>query len=205
MFEKGSCGALLPGEAGWRGVWQGVPVHTAFSSAAGAMRHSPVLAWGSFHDVRMREKRGVARPTDPAKDEELLAILTANARTPLTEIAQRMGVSRATVQARLARLERDGMIAGYTVVPGRRATEEGRLAAIVLIELEVRRQGGIIAQLRKRQQIVSCDATSGPFDLCVRMACRGAAELDDLIDWIAGLEGVRRTSSSIVLSRKFER
>lgn len=145
------------------------------------------------------------RPSDPAKDRELLRILSENARLPLSDIAKTLGVSRATVQGRLARLERDGVIAGYTTVLGEGAAMLRLRAALVLIELEVRQQGGVIAALKKRPEIVSCHTLSGHFDLSVKVECETASDLDAMIDWIAELEGVRRTTSSVILAQKFER
>jgi len=49
------------------------------------------------------------------KDRELLAVLSENARMPTATIARRLGLSRTTVQARIERLEREGIIAGYGV------------------------------------------------------------------------------------------
>jgi len=147
----------------------------------------------------------VARPPDVNKDRELIEILTANARTPLAEIAKKLGVSRATLQSRLNRLERDGVIAGYTTLLGKQHLSETALSAIVLIELEVKQQGGVIASFKKRAEVVSCYSVSGQFDLFVTVTGATASDLDKTIDWIAGMEGVRRTTSSIVLTKKFER
>lgn len=145
------------------------------------------------------------RPSDSAKDRELIRILSENARLPLSEIAKSLGVSRATVQGRLVRLERDGIIAGYTTVLGKAAARSRTIAALVLIELEVRQQGGVIAALKKRPEIVSCHTLSGHFDLSVKVECETASDLDAMIDWIAELDGVRRTTSSVILAQKFER
>lgn len=147
----------------------------------------------------------MARSSDSAKDRALLTILSENARLPLSEIAKRLGVSRATVQGRLARLERDGVIAGYTTVLGQGAERSRTIAALVLIELEVRQQGGVIAALKKRPEIVSCHTLSGHFDLSVKVECGTASDLDAMIDWIAAIDGVRRTTSSVILAQKFER
>jgi len=147
----------------------------------------------------------VARPPDSDKDRELIEILTANARTPLAEIAKKLGVSRATLQSRLNRLERDGIIAGYTTLLGKQTLNETALSAIVLIEMEVKQQGGVIASLKKRAEVVSCYSVSGQFDLFVALSGATASDLDRTIDWIAGMDGVRRTTSSIVLTKKFER
>lgn len=146
----------------------------------------------------------MARPADAKKDQALINILTANARTSVSEIAKVLGVSRATAQGRIARLERDGTIAGYTTVLGKE--DHGTtISAIILIELEVKQQGSVIAALRKRNEVVNCYTLSGPFDLFVRLACSTPAHLDEVIDWIAEMDGVRRTTSSILLARKFER
>ena len=147
----------------------------------------------------------MARPSDPTKDQELLNILKANARAPLTDIVKQLGVSRATVQARLSRLEREGVIAGYTIVPGAESEQFAPLSAIVLIELEARQQSGVVSALRKRPEVVSCHTLNGRFDLFATIRCKTAAHLDEVIDWIAELEGVRRTTSSVLLARKFER
>lgn len=147
----------------------------------------------------------MARPADGEKDRELVAILTANARTPLSEIAKALGVSRATVQSRLGRLEREGFIAGYTTLLGKTERPSTTLSAIILIELEVKQQVNVIAALKKKAAVVSCHTLSGHFDLLVKIDCATASDLDTVIDWIAELDGVRRTTSSILLARKFER
>ncbi len=47
------------------------------------------------------------------KDRDLLALLGENSRMPVATLAKKLGLSRTTVQARIERLERDGVIAGY--------------------------------------------------------------------------------------------
>ena len=147
----------------------------------------------------------MARPSDAGKDKALLELLRANARKPISEIAAALGVSRSTVQARLARLERDGVIAGYTIATGPGAETGKALTAILLIEIDARRQNSVVAALKKRPEVVSCYTMNGPFDLFVTIRSDSAAELDEVIDRIAALEGVRRTTSSILLVRKFGR
>jgi len=147
----------------------------------------------------------MARPADARKDQELISILTANARTSLAEIAKTLGVSRATVQGRLARLEREGVIAGYTTIIGKDHEQAASLSAVIMIELEVKQQGNVVAALKKRPEIVQCYTLSGLFDLFVKIRCTTSTHLDEIIDWIAEMEGVRRTTSSILLARKFER
>jgi len=147
----------------------------------------------------------MARPSDSRKDQELINILTANARIPLAEVAKMLGVSRATVQGRLTRLEREGVIAGYTTILGKEDAENTTLSAIIMVELEVKQQGNVISLLRKRPEVIQCYTLSGHFDLFVKIRCATSTHLDEILDWIAEMEGVRRTTSSILLARKFER
>ncbi len=147
----------------------------------------------------------MGRPSDARKDQELVDILTANARIPLAEVAKTLGVSRATVQGRLNRLEREGVIAGYTTIMGKEEVHATTLSAVIMIELEVKQQVNVVSQLRKRPEIVQCYTVSGYFDLFVKIKCTTSTHLDEVIDAIAAMEGVRRTTSSILLARKFER
>jgi DNA-binding Lrp family transcriptional regulator len=146
----------------------------------------------------------MSRPPDAYKDQELLDLLRGNARAPLTEIARALGVSRATVQARMERLERDGTIAGYTIRTGD-AAELKQLSAVMTIELDVKKQVSIIGALQKSGNIRSCHTISGQFDILILVRADSPTQMDELIDWINGLDGVRRTTSSLLLAKKFER
>jgi len=139
------------------------------------------------------------------KDQELLNILQQNARTSLSDIAKQLKVSRATVQSRVSRLERDGYISGYTIITGAESTGIEFIHSIVMVDLEVRNQSGLVSELRKMPEIVSCYTTSGQHDIFLKLQCRTPSELDEAIDRIAQLEGVRKTTSSILLSKKFVR
>ena len=101
----------------------------------------------------------MARPSDAAKDRELIRILTENARLPLSEIAKQLGVSRATAQGRLSRLERDGVIAGYTTILGKASRPATTIAALILIELEMKQQGGVVAALMGAYHVFGTDIT----------------------------------------------
>src|SRR5260363_217501 len=100
----------------------------------------------------------MARPADARKDQDLINILMSNARTSISDLAKALGVSRATAQGRLARLEKDGTIAGYTAILGKQAHVTS-ISAIILIELEVRQQGNVIAALRKKSEVVDRKST----------------------------------------------
>jgi DNA-binding Lrp family transcriptional regulator len=139
-------------------------------------------------------------PTDIA----LLALLRADARAPTAELARELRLSRTTVQSRMERLRRRGVIAGYTVVVPDEL-EAALVRAHVLITLAPKRSGAIELALRRIPQVRVLHSVSGPFDLIAVVAAASIGELDALIDRIGALDGVERTTSAIVLSTRIQR
>lgn len=137
-------------------------------------------------------------------DQALLARLRENARAPVAELARALGLSRTTVQSRIARLEQSGVVAGYTVkVSDARA--RGEVHAYVMITVRPKHTGVVAGAARKLSAVRRLESVSGAFDLMALVAASTMAELDAVIDAIGELEGVERTTSSIVLSTKFDR
>ncbi len=147
----------------------------------------------------------MSRRIDDEKDAELLALLRTDARLPATTLADRLGVSRSAVQQRLARLERDGIIVGYTAVLGEKAAPAGMLQAHVLIEISARELPRLVSSLKTRHEIRRCYTASGQYDLLVMIEAASTQQLDGVLDWIGAIPGVRRTVTSLLLSTKFER
>ncbi|HXD05699.1 MAG TPA: Lrp/AsnC family transcriptional regulator [Burkholderiaceae bacterium] len=139
-----------------------------------------------------------------ATDRALLGLLRENARASTAELARKLSLSRTTVQSRIERLERQRVIAGYTVRVHDEA-EAGLVRAHVMITLAPRQSGAIEAALRKIPEVRSLHSVSGPFDLLAVVAAPSIGELDALIDRIGVLDGVERTTSAIVLSTRIER
>jgi DNA-binding Lrp family transcriptional regulator len=139
-----------------------------------------------------------------ATDRQLLALLRENARAPTAELARKLNLSRTTVQSRIERLQRQRVIAGYTiVVPDE--VEASLVRAHVLITLVPKQAGAIEQALRKIPEVRVLHSVSGPFDLIAIVAATSIGELDALIDRIGALDGVERTTSAIVLSTRIER
>lgn len=139
-----------------------------------------------------------------AKDQELLALLGENARMPVATLARRLGLSRTTVQARLERLERDGVIAGYGLKLSD-AYLSGLVRAHVLITIAPKSLSAVTAELAAIREVTTLHSVNGPFDLIAVIAAVSIAELDRLIDRIGELTGVERTLSSIILSTRISR
>ena len=139
-----------------------------------------------------------------AGDRDLLALLAENARASTATIARRLGLSRTTVQAKIERLERDGVIAGYGVRLSD-AYESGLVRAHVLITIAPKTLARITAELNAILEVKTLHSVSGTFDLIAVVQAASIAELDHLIDRIGEIDGVERTLSSIILSTRIAR
>lgn len=140
-------------------------------------------------------------------DRGLIRALGANARATTTALAKSLHLSRSTVQARMERLERSGVITGYTV----RLNEEYERRQIkthVMIAVAPKQAGAVVAALKSKagmEGVTSLYAISGEFDLIAIITAPSTEAIDRTIDAIGALDGVARTNSSVVLSTKFER
>jgi DNA-binding Lrp family transcriptional regulator len=139
-----------------------------------------------------------------AIDEKLLLALRENARASTAKLARLVGRSRTSVQTRIERLEKDGVIVGYGV----RLAPEYELGAVraqVMIKVGPKEARAVTAALRSIPQVRVLHSVSGDMDLIAVAATASVAEMDGVIDRIGALDGVERTTSSILLSTKFER
>jgi DNA-binding Lrp family transcriptional regulator len=139
-----------------------------------------------------------------AIDEKLLLALRENGRASTARLARLVGRSRTSVQSRIERLEKRGIIAGYTALL---APEHslGAVRAHVMIKVGPKEARAVTAALRAIAQVRVLHSVSGEVDLIAVAATASVAEMDQVIDRIGALDGVERTTSSIILSTKFER
>jgi DNA-binding Lrp family transcriptional regulator len=139
-----------------------------------------------------------------AIDEKLLLALRENARASTAKLARLVGRSRTSVQTRIERLQKSGVIVGYGV---RLAPEHdlGAVRAHVMIKVGPKEARAVTAALKGIPQVRVLHSVSGDMDLIAVAATASVAEMDGVIDRIGALDGVERTTSSILLSTKFER
>jgi DNA-binding Lrp family transcriptional regulator len=134
-------------------------------------------------------------------DARLIATLRANPRVGLLEVARRLGVARGTVQARIAKLERTGVVTGYG--PEVDAAAMGYpITAFMLIELAQGRLEDAVAAMASMPEVLEADAISGPQDLICRVVARDTEHLQLLVNRLLETPAIRRCTSYIVLSRQ---
>jgi DNA-binding Lrp family transcriptional regulator len=138
------------------------------------------------------------------KDRRLLALLREDARMPTAELARKLDAARMTVVERLKRLEKAGVIGGYTV----RLSEEalrGRMKVHALLKVDPKRGESVVRELHAITQIRAVFAISGIFDYMALIEAESTGEIDHVLDSIGLVAGVEETQSAIVLSTKFDR
>jgi DNA-binding Lrp family transcriptional regulator len=137
-------------------------------------------------------------------DRTIVGLLGADARMSIATLARRLKVARSTIQARLERLETSGVIVGYTIKLGEQA-REGRLRASVLLTVEPRAQANILTRLKAISEVERVFTTSGRFDLLLQIAAPSTTLLDQVLDQIGAMTGVRSSESLIHLSTRIDR
>jgi len=134
-------------------------------------------------------------------DTQILSTLEMDARTPVAKIAGALGLARSTVQARIERLERTGVIGGYTYVPGRNIARP-MIYATGLLQIEPHTQGAVLSRLKSLPEVTRVNTVSGRFDLIVELAADTTERLDRALDAIGEVPGVKSSESLIHLSTR---
>lgn len=139
-----------------------------------------------------------------ALDRQLIGALQLNARESVATLARQLGIARTTVNARLARLEKARIITGYGVRLSQRVVDGG-LQAYVGITVQPRSGKEVVRRLSAMPQVQQLCAVSGEFDYVAWLRCQSPEQLDQLLDQIGSVDGVEKTTTSIILSSKVDR
>ncbi len=137
-------------------------------------------------------------------DQQLIRLLQGNARISVSELAKKLGVSRLTVQSHMQQLERRQVICGYTVILNE-PYPPWQIGAYMLIATDQKLLGPVVRALEKVEEIHSLFSISGEYDLVAELRAPSTMELDQAMDNITQIDGVRRSHSSVLLAKKFAR
>jgi len=138
-------------------------------------------------------------PTDlDERDARLLLALAENPRGTVLALADRVGLSRNTVQARLARLEESGVLGTFErrIDP---AALGYPLTAFVMVRVVQRELAAVADALDRVPEVLEVHGVSGEEDLLVHVVARDADDLYRIAGQLLATEGVERTSTSLVM------
>lgn len=137
-------------------------------------------------------------------DRRIIRELQRNARESTSNIAARLNVARSTVHERISRLERDGVITGYSVVLSRNPSEE-KIQIMVLLEIRQRDTRKILARISQYSEVRVCLSINGEYDLFLSIEAPRIEDLDVIVDELGETPGVLRTRTFVVFGRRFDR
>lgn len=134
-------------------------------------------------------------------DQRLIAELRRDGRASLSELAERLGLSRATVRARMERLAARGEIAGFTVVTRGDVTATP-VRGLMMIGIEGRGTERILARLLGLPAVQAVHSTNGKWDLIAEIGTETLVELDEVIGQIRRFEGVTTSETNLLLTTR---
>src|SRR5918993_2580906 len=113
-------------------------------------------------------------------DQRLITLLRHNGRRSVSDLALTLGASRATVRARMERLERSGDIVGYTVILRADAVALP-VRGIMLIEVEGRAGDRVVDALGGFPEVSAIHTTNGKWDLIVELGASNLSDFDAIL------------------------
>lgn len=132
-------------------------------------------------------------------DNKLLLLLTRDARATAADLARALSVSRGTVQNRIDKLTRTGVIEKFTVELGR-GEYDNQVSAFTLIKLNANDDTVVRASFRRLREITQVSTLSGSFDLVIELRCASLSRLDQILDDVRSMPDVADTQSHIRLT-----
>ena len=132
-------------------------------------------------------------------DRKLLAALRRDGRAALSDLAITLGITRATVRARIEKLTQSGEIQGFSVLT-RGDLAESPVRALTMLAIAGPGMERIRRQLSGLAQVQAVHATNGKWDIIVQIGTDTLEALDRVLGDIRRLEGVATSETSLLLS-----
>lgn len=132
-------------------------------------------------------------------DEKLVTLLRHDGRCSISNLAIDLGVSRATVRARLERLERQGDILGYTVILRADALDQ-QVRGIMLVDVEGHAADKVVRTLGGFPEVVAIHTTNGRWDLVVELATESLTLFDVVLRKVRLVPGITGSETSLLLA-----
>jgi DNA-binding Lrp family transcriptional regulator len=132
-------------------------------------------------------------------DQRLIALLRTDSRMPAATLAKALKVSRGTVQNRIERLLRTGVVQGFTIKT-RPDVDAGRVRAVMTIAIEGERSGAVVKALKGFPEVAAVHTTNGRWDLVAELDVENLGAFSLALDRIRQIEGIASTETSILLA-----
>ena len=134
-------------------------------------------------------------------DRQLVSLLRRDGRAALSDLAAALGLSRATVRARLRKLVDRGEIVGFTALV-KDDVVKSPVRGLMMLGIEGRGTDRIVARLLGIAEVQAVHATNGKWDLIVEIGTETLEGLDRVLAQIRKLEGVATSETNLLLSTR---
>lgn len=132
-------------------------------------------------------------------DSELISELRGDGRATISHLAQRLKVSRATIQNRIDRLISNGAILGFTIRVNE-TLDQRTVKALMMIEISGHSTSQVIRKLRGIPELVKLHTTNGAWDLIAEINTPTLSEFDEVLRQVREVEGILSSETSVLLS-----
>lgn len=132
-------------------------------------------------------------------DQRLVTILRHDGRRSISDVALELGLSRATVRARIERLETRGDIIGYTVVLRADAVSLP-VRGLTMIEVEGRMLDRVVDALAGFSEIGAVHTTNGKWDVVVEISAQSLTDLDAVLRRLRLVAGITASETTLLLA-----
>lgn len=133
-----------------------------------------------------------------ATDKAIVAVLRADARISVTDLAAKVGVSRTTARARLEALISDGVIRRFTIETD--TFGEDSVRAITLVQLQGKMSRQVVRTIRRIPEVSDLYETNGTWDLVVTITAASLMEFNSALRAIREVPGVINSESCLLLA-----
>lgn len=132
-------------------------------------------------------------------DRRLITLLRKNGRRSVSDLALELGLSRATIRARMDRLEKDGDVVGYTLIL-RSDVIAMPVRGLTLIEVEGHAADRVVDALAGFTEVSAVHTTNGKWDLIVELGAQSLPELDAVLRRVRMIPGITASETNLLLA-----
>lgn len=139
-------------------------------------------------------------------DLQILNLLMENAFTPYTEVGKKLFVSPGTVHVRMNKMEKLGIVKNpqLQLNLSKLGMDVTAFIGVFLVRSEM--YDRVVRELKKIDEVLSCNYTTGNYSLFIKIVCRDTQHLREVLhDKIQKIEGISRTETLISLEESFSR
>ncbi len=139
-------------------------------------------------------------------DLQILNILMENAFTPYTEVGKKLFISPGTVHVRMNKMEKLGIVKNPQIQIDLTKLGMDVTAFIGVYLIRSDMYDKVVTQLKKIDEVLSCNYTTGNYSLFLKIVCRDTQHLREVLhDKLQKIEGISRTETLISLEESFSR